>query len=313
MRIVLTGGTGLIGRAVVAALQARGDDVVVVTREPVAARGRLGDRTVIVEGDPMYAGDWQTYIRGADAVVNLAGEPMTSRRWNAQFRQLIHDSRVESTRFVVEAIRAAGESERPRVMVSASGADYYPADIDLAAFTSFSEDDDVDERAPCGESFLARTCRDWEAEANEAAELGVRVVVLRTGIVLARQSALQRMALPFRFFVGGRLGSGRQWMSWIHIEDAVSAILFAIDTESVAGPVNLVAPAPVRNRDFARAIGKAMRRPAVLPTPGFVLKLAVGELAEAILAGRKVVPAVLLSNGYEYRFPNLDAALADLL
>lgn len=312
-RVFFTGGSGFIGRATVAALQARGDSAVVVSRDVERAKSQLPDRTEIVAGEPPYGGDWQGRMIGCDAVINLAGEPMDGRRWNTQFRQVIHDSRVDTTRLVVEALAALPEADRPRTLLSGSGVDYYPADMDLAAFTKLDEDDDLDETTLAGDSFLSRVCRDWEAEAKEARAHGVRVVTLRTGLVLGRSRLLSKMTLPFKFFVGGRLGSGRQWMSWIHIEDVVGALLFALDEPTLSGPINLVAPEPVRNRDFARSLGRAMGRPSLVPVPKFALKLALGELAEYAITGRRAVPRKLVDSGYEFRFPGVDQALSDLL
>lgn len=314
MRVVLTGGTGLIGMGLAESLLARGDQVSVISRDADRARRQLGARVDVVAGDPVEPGPWQGALAGADAVVSLAGEPVGHRRWNAQFRQRIRDSRVDATRFVVEAIAAAEPARRPRVLISASGIDYYPSALDLAAHADIGDDDDIDESTPPGDSFLARVCRDWEREAFEATALGVRVVTARIGLVLApRGDALARLVLPFKLFAGGPIGSGRQWTSWIHIEDVIGALEHALDRDDVVGPMNVVAPGTVRNRDFARALGRALHRPSWFRAPGFAVRLVVGELAEYALSGRRVVPARLLNTGFSFRHPDIAGALADLL
>jgi len=312
-RIFVTGATGFIGRALVQSLAARGDRVVAISRDRRRAGDLLGADVEIIEGDPTLAGDWQQALAGCHAVVNLAGQSIGDKRWDARYRQLIHDSRVESTRYLVEALAACDREQRPTVLVSASGVDYYPFSVDLGAALDVDEDDEVVESSPPGDSFMARVCRNWEAEARAAEAHGVRVVRMRTGIVLGPGGALQRMTTPFKFLVGGRLGKGRQWFSWIHLEDAVTAYLYALDSDDLAGPVNLVAPQPVRNAELARAMGRALKRPAWVPVPGFALRVAVGELSEYLLEGRRVVPAVLVERGFHFRFPDLDSALADAL
>ncbi|MCA9680052.1 MAG: TIGR01777 family oxidoreductase, partial [Myxococcales bacterium] len=250
-------------------------------------------------------GAWQAEVRGVDGVIHLAGEPI-GQRWDARVKQRIRDSRVESTRYLVEAIAALPAAERPRVLVSASGVDYYPFAIDTAGF----DDDDVTEADPPGDSFLARVCRDWEAEAQLAEPHDVRVVRMRTGLVLDRGGPLARLAGPFKFFVGGKLGSGEQWVSWIHRADVVAAYLAALDEAAWHGPVNLVAPEAVRARGLARAIGHALHRPSWMPVPGFAVRLVAGEAAAYLLAGRKVVPRALLAHAFKYQHPDLAGALA---
>lgn len=315
-RVFVTGGTGFIGSALVEALRGRGDDVVVLTRDAARARQQLGSRAPgveLVEGDPAFGGAWQAHLAGADAVVNLAGASVAGKRWDARYKQMIRDTRVESTRYLVEGMAAlGGDASRPAVLVSASGVDYYPFDVDLSAALDLDEDDEVTESAPPGSSFLARVCWSWEAEAMAAEPLGVRVVCMRTGLVLGPGGAFERMALPFRLFAGGRIGSGRQWVSWVHLEDAVRAYLFALDEASVRGPVNLVAPEPVRAKHLARALGRALHRPSWLPVPGFALKAAAGELAEYLLHGRRAVPAALHAHGFSFRYRDVEAALADI-
>jgi len=305
MKVFVTGGSGFIGRALIAALLERGDTAVVLSRDAARARAALPAGAEIVEGDPTAAGPWQAALSGCDAVINLAGEPLAAQRWDARFRQIAHDSRVDGTRLLVEAIAAA--SPRPEVLVSASGIDAYAFDANLPLE---DDEDEVDESAPLGSSFLSRLCRDWEEEARAAETHGVRVVLMRTGVVVGGQGGpIDRWARAFRFFAGGRLGSGRQWMSWVHLDDVLAAYLFALDTRSLRGPVNLVAPGRVRNREFARRLGKALGRPAFIPTPARALHLALGDFAEYLLHGRPAVPRALLSAGYEFRHPALDPAI----
>ena len=282
MKVVVTGATGFIGRPMVAALEAQGHEVVSLSR----ASG----------SDVRQAGPWQEQVAAADAVIHLAGASIAGRRWNAAWKDEIKASRAEGTARVVEA--------RPRILLCAGGVDVYPFD---EGERPFAED------APRGDTFLADVCGTWEATALAAEEHGARVACFRTGVVLGPGGgALERMTTPFKMFVGGPVGSGRQWFSWVHLDDVVGAYLFALDRVTVRGPVNLVAPQTVRQKDFARALGEALRRPSWAPVPGPILKLAVGELAEYLLHGRKVVPAALERLGYAFRRPDLRSALASV-
>jgi hypothetical protein len=307
--IAVTGATGFIGLALVRALVERGDRVLALVRDAGRARAILPAGVEAIEAGLESPGPWQArLVEGVDGIVHLAGEPIAAKRWDARQKQLIRDSRVESTRAIVDAIRAAPPAARPRVLVSASGADYYDA-VEPGEF----DDEDFGEDQSAGDSFLARVCAAWEAEAVAAEPLGVRVVRLRTGVVLGRGGALDRMRTPFKMFVGGKIGSGKQWFSWVHLTDAVGAYLFALDNHALGGPANLVAPGAARARDLARAMGRALGRPAWLPVPGFALHAAVGEFAEYLLTGRKVVPKALLARGFTFAMPSLDAAVADAL
>jgi uncharacterized protein (TIGR01777 family) len=209
---------------------------------------------------------------------------------------------------VVEGLAALAPAQRPRVLVSASGADYYDF-VD----PRLDDEEEFDERSPPGESFLARVCKAWEDEAVRAEPLGVRVVRMRTGVVLGPGGALEKMRTPFQLFAGGRLGSGAQWFAWIHLDDAVAAYLAAIDDDRARGPINLVGPEPARARDVARAVGRALHRPSWLPVPAFALRAAVGEVADYLLQGRKVLPRALEQLGFTFRHPHLDEAVASSL
>jgi uncharacterized protein (TIGR01777 family) len=292
-------------RAFTQELRERGDAVVALTRDPARA-GDLGAGVTLIAADLETPGPWQAALGGCDAVIHLAGESIGGRRWTSRVKQVIRDSRVEGTRGLVEALAGLPAEERPRVLVSASGADYYP----FASGPSGFDDDDVTERDPPGDSFLSRLCRDWEAEAMAAEALGLRVVRMRTGLVFGPGGALAKMAGPFKFFAGGAIGSGKQWVSWIHRDDVVAAYLAAIDDPRWRGPINLVAPEAVRQKELARALGAVLHRPSLVPTPAFAVRLAIGsEFAEYLLEGRKVVPAALEALGFRFRHPALRGAL----
>jgi uncharacterized protein (TIGR01777 family) len=307
MKVVITGATGFIGQALVPALCARGDEVVALSRDAERARARLPAGVAAVTTDLQSPGAWTEALAGAASILHLAGEPVAARRWDARQRQVIRDSRVETTRTLVEAIAAMPAGARPAALISASGTDYYPF-----ADPGLGDEDEVTEADPPGDTFLARVCRDWEAEARAAEPLGVRVATMRTGLVLGGGGALAKMTTPFKLFAGGRIGSGRQWLSWIHRADAAAAYAAAASDERYRGPINLVTDA-VRNRDFARALGAAMHRPSWLPVPGLAVKAAAGELAEYLLHGRRVVPARLRALGFAWKHPALGEALAAAL
>jgi len=308
VKVVVTGATGFIGSALVPALRARGDSVTVLSRDAERAKRVLGE-VEAVTAELETPGRWSEALAGAGAIVHLAGEPVAAKRWDARQKQVIRDSRVEATRVLVEAIEKLAIAERPKALIAASGIDYYPYALDKAEF----DDDEVVEDDPPGDTFLARVCRDWEREAMAAAPFGVRVVTMRTGLVIGRGGgALAKLAPAFKLFVGGKLGSGRQWVSWIHLDDAVGAYLAATTDERYRGPINLVTDS-IRNKDFSRALGAALGRPSWLPVPKLAVKVAAGEFAETVLHGRRAVPKRLRELGYAWRQPELAAALADAL
>lgn len=297
MRVVVAGGTGFIGRRLVARLQEAGHEVVVLSRR--GSRRALAAGVQVVPWGEGAA--WKAEVDSAGAVVNVAGENV-ARRWTPSAKLQIERSRVEGTNRLVAAIRAA--RTRPPVFVSASAVGYYGS----------RGDEEISEDSPCGGDFLAQTCLRWEEAAAAAEALGVRVVRIRIGVVLAADGgALARMLPAFRAFAGGPAGSGAQWMSWIHRDDLAELFLFALSNPAVSGALNGTAPAPVRNRDFAAALGKALRRPALLRAPAPAVRLLFGEMATILLDGQRVVPKRALDLGFRFRFPDLGAALRDVL
>lgn len=298
MHVFVTGATGLIGRAVCGELLGAGHAVTAISRSAGAAR-RLPAGARVVKGDPAEPGAWEETLAACDACVNLAGEPIVEGRWTATKKRRIRESRVRATARIAAVVRAGG----PRVLVSGSAVGYYGS----------RGDEVLDERSAPGEGFLAEVCRAWE-EAAAPAAARARVVQLRTGIVLSPAGgALPRLVRPFRLFAGGPLGRGDFWMPWIHLADEVGLVRFALEDARVDGPLAASAPEPVRNRDLARAIGKVLGRPSLLPVPELAVRLAVGEAAAEVLASQRVVPRKALELGYRFRFPALEAALRDLL
>jgi uncharacterized protein (TIGR01777 family) len=239
-------------------------------------------------------------VKDVDTVFHLAGESVAAGRWTKKRKARIRDSRVFGTRHLIEALSQLPASERPRVLVSASAVGYYGS----------RGEETLTEESPPGDDFLADVCREWEHEAARAADLGIRTAMLRIGIVLGPGGgALQKMLPPFRFGVGGRLGAGRQWMPWIHVDDLAALFLHVAKTDTIRGPVNAVAPEPVRNRDFTKTLAKVLHRPAVLPAPYFGLRLLFGEFAQVLFASQKVEPRVAMATGFLYRYPRLEEAL----
>ncbi len=303
MKVAVTGATGFIGGPLVRALKARGDDVVAFVREPARAKSRLPD-VELVKADLENKGPWSDILETVDAVAHLAGEPIAGKRWDARQKQRIRDSRVESTRTLVEAFGKL--AKRPSVLVTASGVDYYP----FASGPGEFDDDAVTEADPAADSFLGRLCRDWEKEACVAEGLGMRVASMRTGLVLGpRGGALEKLKRPFELFAGGRIGDGRQFVSWIHLEDVVAAYVAALTDDRYRGPINLVAGS-VRNAELSHTLARTLHKPSWLPVPAFAIKVAVGaELAQSILNGRNVVPAKLRELGFAFKHPELGDAL----
>ena len=301
MQIVITGGTGFIGRSLCAALCQEGHRVALLTRR-IEVERPSGSTVTAVEWNGRMAGDWKHCLDGADAVINLAGAPIADGRWTDAHKRLLTESRVLTTRLLVEAL--SRRSLKPRVLISAFGIGYYGA----------SDDRVLDEGAARGQGFLADLCLAWEAEALRAKEFGVRVVMLRTGMVLEQDGgALPKMLLPFRLFAGGPIMPGTQWVSWIHRRDHIGLIQWALTTQSMSGPLNAVAPEAVTMKQFCGSIGRVLHRPSWLPVPGFALRVALGELGTLMTTGQHVTPAKALAGGYVFHYPTLVPALQAIL
>ncbi|MFL5330100.1 MAG: TIGR01777 family oxidoreductase [Gemmataceae bacterium] len=305
MRVFITGGTGLIGHRLIRQLVKRGDQVTVLSRRADAWE-RVGNDVMIVTGDPTQPGDWQSKLAECDAVVNLVGAGIFDQRWSNEYKAIIRDSRVKSTQNVVAALLASC-----KVLVSGSAIGFYGP----------HGDEELTEESPAGNAFMAQICQEWEQAARAAETKGVRVVLLRTGIVQdAEGGALAQLLLPFKLGAGGPVGMGlnpakwgRQYWSWIHHADEVGLALLALDHPDARGAINATAPNPVTSKQYAKALGCVLGRPAFAPLPGLALRLMLGEVAQVITTGQRVLPAKALALGYRFQFPDLDAALRDIL
>lgn len=299
MRVLISGATGLIGRELCNSLSREGHRVVALSRSPEATRGLAAAE--VHKWEPMTGPPPAQAYNEIDAVVHLVGEPIADRRWTDSQKKLIRDSRVLSTRNLVEGLRSSGS--RPSALISGSAVGFY----------GDRGDEQLDETASMGRGFMSEICRDWENEAAAAIELGIRVVQVRTGVVLSpKGGALKKMLPPFKLGVGGRLGSGRQWFPWIHVSDIVGIFRHAISTSSLRGPANGVAPDSVTNADFTKQLGRALHRPAFLPVPEMALRALMGEMADILFHSQRVVPKAVLLSGYVFRYPGLAPALEEL-
>ncbi len=302
MKVVLAGGTGFIGKALLHRLIEEGHRVVLLTRSPSAHKELATDKVQLAKWDAKSVGAWADFAEGAEAVLNLAGEPLVGKRWTKKQKARLLESRLSATRAITSAIAQAGK--RPSVFINASAVGFY-GDVPQG---------EVTESHPKGRGFLGDVCERWEVEARRAEERGVRVVCLRIGIVLEKEGgALSRMIPPFQYFIGGPLGSGRQWVPWIHREDLLSIILFLMARPDINGAVNGTAPNPATMKEFCKAVGSALHRPSWAPVPAFALRVLLGEMAEVLLTGARVVPQKLEEAGFPFRYPALDGALTAIL
>ncbi|HLP87977.1 MAG TPA: TIGR01777 family oxidoreductase [Nostocaceae cyanobacterium] len=305
MKIAITGATGFVGSRLVERLHEQGDRLLVLTRNTAHAQKVFPPEAFpnveIVAYTPEQSGSWQDAIALCDGVVNLAGESIAEGRWTPARKQKIFDSRKLGTQKIVEAITKA--SPKPRVLVNTSAIGYY----------GISETATFDETSPSGQDFLAQVCQAWEAEAQKVQDAGVRLVILRFGIVLGNGGALGKMITPFKLFAGGPIGSGNQWFSWIHLDDLVSLIIQALTKSDMSGVYNATAPQPVRMTELSQTMGQIMHRPSWLPVPSFAIEAILGDGAIVVLEGQKVLPKRTLETGFEYKYPQLPAALTQIL
>ncbi len=302
MRVLISGGTGLIGRALTRALVDRGDEVVILSRSPQRHAAHLPQGVQLLAWDGRTPTGWGEIVNTVDAVVNLAGANIAEGRWTAARKRVIRESRLHAGHALVEAIRDA--TSKPHVLIQASAVGYYGP----------RGDEIVTEDTPPGSDFLAQLAVEWEASTREVETWGIRRPIIRTGVVLSMEGgALPRMLPPFKLGLGGPLGSGRQWFPWIHMADEVGAILFLLDREDAHGPYNLSAPNPVRNEEFTRALGEILHRPTLFRVPAFALRLLFGEMATVLLEGQRAIPRRLLDEGYTFRYEDVRSALRALL
>ena len=303
MKIFITGGTGLIGKPLIKKLIDRGDQITLISRNKKDAQKYFGDKIEIYEANPVNKGEWQNIASNHDAIINLAGEPVMSKRWNEAEKKNIYDSRIKSTENIVEAIKKS--QGNVKTLINASAVGYY----------GFQHDDrEINEDETIGKDFLSYLCRDWEDTARKSEKYEVRVVRLRIGVVLSEHGgALEKMIIPFKLYAGGHTGDGKQWMPWIHINDTVNLILFTLDNLNVEGAINLTAPNPVRMKDFCKEMGQVIHRPSWLPVPTLTLKATFGEVADIITSGQRAIPQKALNKGYKFEFEKMEMALNNLL
>ena len=306
MRVFVTGGTGLVGSRLVKKLLERGDQVSLLTRRLAVAKDLFGAGCTPVEGDPMKPGEWMKVLGDCDGVIHLAGENIFGRRWNEEFKAMLFDSRIKSTQNIVHALavqpkRADGSS---KVLVNASAIGIYGP----------HGDEELDENSPPAQDFLAHLCVEWEKAAKAIEPVGVRLAMVRVGVVLDKKGgALKSMLTPFKLGAGGPVGNGKQYVSWIHYEDMVGIFLMALDNPQASGPINGTAPNPVTSKAFGKALGAALHRPAFLPTPVFMLRMMMGEVTDVLATGQRVLPRKAMALGYAYKYPTVEMALSNVV
>ncbi|MFP3909590.1 MAG: TIGR01777 family oxidoreductase [Halobacteriota archaeon] len=300
MKVFITGGTGFIGSKLSQKLIEDGHEVTVLTRDSHKAKKELPNIVNVVEGDPTREGNWQQEIAGHDAVVNLAGASIFSR-WSKKYKKIIRDSRILTTRNIVSAL----ESSEDKTLLNASAVGYY----------GFHGDEVVEETSPAGSGFLADVTREWENTALQAQQFNSRVVLCRFGIVLGEEGGAMDKLIPlFKYYLGSPLGDGKQWFSWIHIDDLVNALVFLLNNKGNEGPVNCTSPHPVRNEEFTQTLAEVMGKRVIMPSvPEFILKIVLGEFADTVVKGQRVIPQKLMDNGFEFKYPEIREALEDIV
>jgi hypothetical protein len=301
-KIIVTGATGLIGRKLCSKLLEQGNEITIFTRNPEAAKKVIKGAKKYVKWNYHKPEEWKDYLNETDSVIHLAGTNLGAKRWNNEFKKELFNSRIESTRQLVNEIKKC--RDKPKSFVTASAVGYY----------GDGGDEVLIEKSNPGKDFLSNLCYEWEKEAEKIEDQNVRRVSLRIGLTLSSEGGvLKKLLPPFKIFLGGPLGNGKQWFPWIHIEDLINIIIHAIKTDSLLGPVNIASPGIVRMNDFATSIGKVLQRPSFFQVPKFILKIAVGEFADAIISGQKVSVDKLLKSGFNFRFADLENALKNLL
>ena len=300
MKILITGGTGFVGTQLTSRLIQDGHEVTVLSRSTKRS-GEVPRGIFYLQGDPTQKGPWQEAIKNHDAVINLAGASIFAK-WTEEHKKAIRESRVSTTQNIVQGIPA--HPEKQFTLLSTSAVGYY----------GFCGDEELAEESPNGEDFLARIASEWEGEALKAREKGARVVITRFGIVMGEKGgALSQMIPLFKKYIGGPIGSGKQWFSWVHIKDLSEAFAFLLKHPEISGPVNVCAPNPVRNKDLAKALGRVLNRPSCMPAPGFMIRLVLGEFGSVILEGQRVIPKRLLDSGFAFQYPDIDKALQGIV
>jgi hypothetical protein len=298
---IITGATGSIGKKLVQELVARGDEVIVFTRNPENARKKIANASKYVKWEYERLTDWMNELNGVDAVVHLASANLSSKRWNGKFKKEAYDSRIISTRNLVEAIKQV--ERKPKSFICSSAVGYYGERFDEI----------LDEESSPGKDFLANLCKDWENEAAKVEHYGIRRVSLRTSPALIKgEGALKKMLWPYKLFIGGPLSTGKQWFPWIHIDDIVGIYLHAIDDEKLNGSVNAASPGMVRMKEFAKTLGKVLKRPSIFPVPKFIMKIVAGEVAEYAIMSQRTSVDKILDSGYKFKFEKLEKAFRDL-
>lgn len=301
-KVIITGASGLIGKQLFKELLNRGDEITIFARDPASAKQKLPGAKDYVKWDYLELDPWQKMVDGKNAIIHLAGANISGKRWTEKYKKEILESRIISTQNLIKAI--GNSNNKPECFIISSAVGYY----------GDAGNETLTEASPSGNDFLSKVCTKWELESHKVDELGIRRVNVRTGVVISADGgALKKMLLPFKFFVGGPLGNGKQWFPWLHIDDIIRIYLFALDNPNIQGPLNAVSPGLITMKNFAENIGEVLHRPSIFSVPNIILKIIIGETAEPILASQRVIPEKLLQSGFKFKFENIENALTDLL